>query len=75
MGQFLWVEEVCPQIPILAYFVKFIESRDRHFCGEIEDCVGVSLGEFYADKNYRLALHEKKMLHKSVVAAPRVVDA
>jgi len=31
MGQFLWVEEVCPAIPMLQTFCDFLLSRDSHF--------------------------------------------
>jgi hypothetical protein len=30
-GQFLWVEEVCPELPMLAPFVDFLLARDPRF--------------------------------------------
>ncbi|MBS0446818.1 MAG: hypothetical protein JSR59_12820 [Proteobacteria bacterium] len=31
MGQFLWVEEVCPDLPLLDTFCSFLASRDPHY--------------------------------------------
>jgi glutathione synthase/RimK-type ligase-like ATP-grasp enzyme len=31
MGQFLWVEDVCPEIPMLQTFCEFLLSRDASF--------------------------------------------
>jgi hypothetical protein len=45
MGQFLWVEEMCPEVPMLQTFCEFLLSRDPAF----RRARGEAKGPAYAD--------------------------
>jgi glutathione synthase/RimK-type ligase-like ATP-grasp enzyme len=60
-GQFLWIEEINPDIPMLDTFTEFLLHQDRKFSG-INRHKSVRMGDFIADaeefKKSAMALHQ-----------------
>jgi glutathione synthase/RimK-type ligase-like ATP-grasp enzyme len=46
MGQFLWIEELCPQIQMLDTFTNFLIAKSLHFDGNDQGVPAVSFIEF-----------------------------
>ncbi len=44
-GQFLWVEQMCPEIPVLDIAARFLASGDPHFDNQTNS-VGLKFAEF-----------------------------
>jgi hypothetical protein len=72
MGQFLWVEEVCPDIPILACFVDFLLTGVRRTSNSAAGQRKISLTDFYQDLEHQRLL-KSDMESRKPVKPDRVI--
>ncbi len=71
MGQFLWVEEACPEIPMLQTFCDFLLSRDPCFRRAPATARGFAFAQVHAAAQATLAAEHA--LHPGPAHAPHVV--
>lgn len=74
MGQFLWVEEQCPSIPMLSTFVSFLESGNPKFKPDTEPKPEQSFAAYLSDAEFKSQMIAEKARHKKVAAEPKVVE-
>lgn len=51
-GQFLWVEEMCPEVRLLDTCARFLASGNRHFRDSMIASAGVAFGDFLGSPAY-----------------------
>jgi glutathione synthase/RimK-type ligase-like ATP-grasp enzyme len=63
MGQFLWVEEMCPSIPLLDAFAKFLIASDVSFVYDEKRSSSCAFSEVTTDESCQVFLSERVRAH------------